>query len=373
MMRMSVKRSPSLNLAGPLRIIGDPRSHAALVRRGDIVVIDMPCCDAASAKVLADRKPAVVLNAAVPRVHSGLSDGFGVLERAGVVVLTVHDRSILALEDSSRIYVSGSGSDFTVHAQGFETTAAPVEAAPSTDDRALDLAQALAITEALDVIVLNDSDLDVAAAVSAWGDRLRAADVAVFSSGAGGRGEAAVLRRAARELKMPVIAVGEAATSASEMKRVDIIVGMIDSVPDVVLAKAQGVVLLEGPGPAMVARLSAAGTPYVVCESRLDPADIAVIIASQAGAQTVVTVGAGAHAYEFMSGVHPAGSLAARAIAGTRLVDAMVFGRLYRTRVSRALSWAWWLLAAAAVAAVVWLYPVTNDVVAGLIPSWWRP
>ena len=371
MMRMSVKRSQSLNLAGPLRVIGDPRTHAPLVKRGDVVVVDMPRWDVATAKVLADRKPAVVLNAAAPRVHNGMSAGVDVLERAGVVVLGVQDRSILALEDSTRVYVSGQEGDITVHAQGFETAAAPIDLSEQEQPQGFGLAHTLAVAEAFDVIALNDADLDVSAAIEAWGERLRGADVAVFSSGAGAHSEAKVLRTAAKDLKMTVIAAGDAAVSASVIKRVDIIVGMTDSVPDDILAKAHGVVLLEVPSAATVSRLSAANTAYVVCESRLDPADLGIVIAARGGAATVVTVGTGAASEDVTAGTYPAGSLAARVLAGSRLVDAMVFGRLYRSRVSRSLAWGWWLLAASAVGAVVWFYPVTHDAVAGLIPDSW--
>lgn len=357
-------------LTGPLRIGGDPRTLAGKVRKGDIVLVDRVDLDAATAEMLAERAPAAVINASPSMTGRFEARGATRLALRGIPLFDAADRRLLAASDGVTATIS------TDHATGIAsiTAGAFVSAAQAVgEDHIARRLEESASTGALRLPTLAASALDLVqrdgpqlvdgAHVPELDIDLRGRDVLVVAAGAGYKEQLRSLARPAKELKVAVIATGEAADAAAAVRRIDVVVGPFDAASDAVLARA-GAVVVHGESHAVAAtRLGALGVRYATSESRLDSGDLAIAIAASAGARTIIAVGSETTLPDLVDSPKGASTLLARMAAGPAWVDARTFSRLYRSRVSRLLTWGWLLLACAAVAGAAALQPAVHDAV----------
>jgi uncharacterized membrane-anchored protein len=147
------------------------------------------------------------------------------------------------------------------------------------------------------------------------------------------------LRAYIREFKPVIIAVDGGANALIEAGYwPDIIVGDMDSVSDKALQSGAEIVVhayRDGYAPGL-ARVTDLGLPSVCCPADGTSEDVAVLLADEAGASLIVTVGMRFGLVEFLdkgrSGM--ASTVLTRIRVGDKIVDAKGVSRLYQSRIA---------------------------------------
>lgn len=361
-------------ITGTLRVGGDPRALAARTRKGDIVVIDRVDVDAATADLIADKAPAAVINASPSLTGRFEARGATRFEERGVALFDAMDRKLLAVDDASPArLVFGSDTapatlivdslSIDLHEVGAEHIAQRLAESAHTGALRLPVLAA----SALDLVQRDGPSLVDGAHVPDLDVDLTGKDVLVVAAGAGYKEQLRHVKSAVKELKMVVIATGDAADAAATARQPHIVVGPFDSASDDVLRSAT-VAVAHGESHAVAAtRAGALGVRLATSQSRLEAADLAIALAASAGARTIVVAGMDTTVPDLIDSPKGASSLLARMAAGPAWIDARTFARVYRSRASRALSWVWVVVAGLALAGAASLHPSVRDFVTDLV------
>jgi uncharacterized membrane-anchored protein len=315
---------------GPARAVrpgaGDPaaatRALARRVEPGDVVVIDHLDLDLRSAEALLEARPGAVVN--VRRSVSGRQPvrGAALLVGAGVPVVDDVGPGLLSQVtdgvplrvDVGRVYAAAG-----LVGEGTALTSAAVEAAQAAARASVDSRLAAVGADSADFLRQHEDLLLEARGLPEV--RLPMADRFVLVVAPGGRSAAdlAALRGWLRE-RRPAVVTADSGTG---------------------LALAAGLrpdLVLGDPGEARESRIGDAerlGADDV--PAGLSATDLAIVLATAAGARLVVLTGSPVSYDELLDRdrASSAGLLAVRLAAGDRLVDAAAVARLHRPAVSR--------------------------------------
>ncbi len=369
--RLSPKR-PGAASAPPgrvatVRVLRDLRSQSGRVQEDDLVVVDHRDLDAASARVLAERKPFAVLNAT--EFISGRFANLGpqVLAERGVVLLEAERDGVLALRDGAVLRLDetslydGAVVVLDVHrvtatevSQRMEEARAGL--ATQLDSFAHTTSEFLRREEA---VVLHGTGLPEL--------RARVDGRAVLVVGPGAQlTDLKRLRRFIRQQKPVLIGVDSGAVLLVQRRlRPDVVVlSGLGEVGKKVLGRCREVVL-TGSGDAARRQLEKRNLPVHPVQSSVTGTDLALLMAQRAGARLVVPVGSPATLADFIDrGRSDQASLVVtRLQVGSILVEADALPQVYTGRV-RPWQLALVLVAALSVVAIsVALTPIGND--------WW--
>lgn len=372
-MSRSRSEASSSALVGTTRVGRDPRAVARTLKRGQVAIVDCVDLDAGAAEALARHAPACVVNASPSLTGRLVMRGAERLLALGVPLFDAGDRAVVAVPDGAACTIArGEDGAATFTSDGFDVTLTEVTA-DAVEER---LAQAragsaLRVPElaagALDLVRRDGPALVDGGAVRGLDLDLEGRDVLVVGAGPGFESQLAASRRAIKDLKMAVIATGDAADAVAAKHRIDVVVGPFEGVSDEVLARASRVVV-HGESHAVAAtRLGSLGVRYVSSESRLASEDLAVAIAASGGARTIVTVGLEASVTELIDSPKGASALLARMAAGSAWIDARTLVRVHRSRWTRLQGWLLVLVAAGALAGALSLHPSVRDAVSSLV------
>jgi uncharacterized membrane-anchored protein len=352
-------RPPALpGVAGPARLDHRTKNLTRRLQPGDIAIIDHADLDRVSAEALIGRAVSAVVNAA-PSI-SGRYPNLGpqLLVEAGIPLLdNVGPEVFDQLSEGQPVRLDGD----TVHA-GEEVVAKGTVQTPQTV--AADMAAAKAgLTDQLRAFVINTMEyierdstlLTDGIRIPELHTRLEGRHALVVARGYRHREDISALRAYIREFRPVMIGVDGGANALLESGyRPDLIVGDMDSVSDRALHCGAELVVhsyLNGHAPGLP-RVQDLGLRSVTCSAAGTSEDVAVLLADEAGASLIVTVGMRYSLVEFLdkgrSGM--ASAVLTRIRVADKIVDAKGVSRLYQSRIS---SWALMLLALAAVVTVL--------------------
>jgi uncharacterized membrane-anchored protein len=336
-MRESARGRGSSAADVTVRTHGDFRMLLGRVQPGDLVVIDRRDLDASSAKALAERKPAAVLNAS--QFVSGRFANLGptVLDGAGVLLLEADPAEVRRLKDGSVLRLDGS--------RLYEGERVVVEGHRLTSDdirERMDQARA-GMASQLDTFAHTASEF----LRREEGVLLHGTGLPTLRVSTSGRPVVVVgphaterqvrrLRAFLREQRPVLVGVdGGAELVARGRRRLDVLVLGRDAAPsDKVLRKAREVVLHDtGEGARrQVAKLN---VPTHEVSTSASGTDVALLLAHSGGARLVVPVGDPATLEELIDRERSdqASTVLTRMRLGTSVVEATAVPLLYTGRV----------------------------------------
>ena len=350
---MRLRAARPLQPASPLAASTAHTGRARLGRRtkelvkrldpGDIAVIDHEDLDRVAAEDLVERGVRCVLNACRSSSSRYPNAGPLVLADAGVHLVDCPDAPLFdLLGDGDEIVVRGGtiARDGGVIAEG---EVVDREAAM----RALEGARRR-IGEALEAFAVNTMEhireerellagrIDLPEFTTVFRDR----PVLVVVRGHGYQRDLRILRPYIRDVRPVLVAVdGGADALLAEGFQPDMIVGDMDSASDAALrSKAELVVHAypDGRAPGRE-RLDALGVRYAVVPAAATSEDVAMLIASEKGAELIVAVGTHFNLVEFLEKARGgmSSTFLTRLRVGEILVDAKGVSRLYRPSAGR--------------------------------------
>jgi uncharacterized membrane-anchored protein len=315
----------------------DFRMLLGRVQPGDLVVIDRRDLDAASAKALAERRPAVVLNATEFVSGRFANLGPAVLDGAGVVLLEADPAQVRGLKDGSVLRLDGSrlydgeqvavdGRRVTIEEIRDRMDRARTGMASQLDTFAHTASEFLRREEG---VLLHGTGLPTLR--TRVGDR----PVVVVGPQATDR-QVRRLRTFLREQRPVLVAVdGGAELVARGRRRIDVLVLGRDAAPsDKVLRRAREIVLHDTDDGARrkVAKLN---VPTHEVTTSASSTDVGLLLAHAGGARLVVPVGDPATLEELIDRERSdqASTVLTRMRLGTSVVEAGAVPLLYTGRV----------------------------------------
>lgn len=331
---------------------------ATRLNAGDIAVIDHVDLDRVTAQTLIKAKPIAVVNAQ-PCI-SGRYPNLGpeLLVARGIVLLDdVGDDVFGAVKEGTRIRIDGDtlyiGEDAIL--TGTVQDAASVEASMVEAKTGLSAQlEAFAVNTA--EFMNRERDLLVdGVGIPELKTAMKGRHVLVVVRGQDHAKDLRALRHYIREFKPVLIGVDGGADALIDAGlRPHVIVGDMDTVSDTALGTGAEVVVHahpDGRAPGLL-RVQDLGVPAVTFPMSGGSEDAALLIADDAGADLIVSVGSHADLTEFLDRGREgmASSFLTRLRLGSKLVDARSVTRLYRSRVTAA---ALLLLVIAAFVAIV--------------------
>jgi uncharacterized membrane-anchored protein len=355
----------------------DFRTLLSRIGTGDLVVIDRRDLDAASARALADRKPAAVLNAAEFVSGRFANLGPAVLADAGIVLLEGDPARVHGLADGRVLRLDGS----TLYDGPTEVLEAHRLTAEELEGR-MDRARA-GLASQLDTFAHTASEfLRREEGVLLHGDGLPSvrADLAGRTVVVvGPHATTTDVRRLAtflREQRPVLIGVdGGAELLARRRRRVDVVVLSAEAAPSDRVLRRAGEVVLHGTDDAVRRRVGKLNLPTYSVATGASSTDVGLLLAHQGGARLVVPVGDPSTLEEFIDRDRSdqASTVLTRLRLGSSVVEAGAVPLLYTGRVRT-----WQLLAILVVAIAVLAFslaatPVGNDGwhhVVDRLPGW---
>jgi uncharacterized membrane-anchored protein len=346
----------------------DFRTLIGRVQEGDLVVIDRRDLDAASAKALAERRPAAVLNAAEFVSGRFANLGPAVLDRAGVLLLEADATPVRQLKDGTVLRLDEGtlydGEHVAVQARRLST-----EQIRDRMDRAR-----TGMASQLDTFAHTASEfLRREEGVLLHGTGLPALRAKVAGRPVvvvGAQATSADVRRLAaflREQRPVLIGVdGGAELLLRRRRRVDVLVLSRDADPSEKALRRSREIVQHGTGEGARRRVAKLNVPTYDVATSASSTDVALLIAHNAGARLVVSVGDPATLEELIDRERSdqASTVLTRMRLGTSVVEASAVPLLYTGRV-RLWQVLLVLLAALAVLAfAVAATPIGHD--------WWR-
>ena len=331
---------------------------ATRLNPGDIAVIDHVDLDRVTAETLIKAKPVAVVNAQ-PCI-SGRYPNLGpeLLVARGIVLLDDVGADVFgAVKEGTRIRIDGDtlyiGEDPIL--TGTVQDAASVEASMVEAKTGLSAQlEAFAVNTA--EFMNRERDLLVdGVGIPELKTAMKGRHVLVVVRGQDHAKDLRALRHYIREFKPVLIGVDGGADALIDAGlRPHVIVGDMDTVSDTALGSGAEVVVHahpDGRAPGLL-RVQDLGVPAVTFPMSGGSEDAALLIADDAGADLVVSVGSHADLTEFLDRGREgmASSFLTRLRLGSKLVDARSVTRLYRSRVTAA---ALLLLVIAAFVAIV--------------------
>jgi uncharacterized membrane-anchored protein len=336
-------RAPVLpGVTGPARLDHRTKTLARRLAPGDIAIIDHVDLDRVSAEALISRQVAAVVNAA-PSI-SGRYPNLGpqVLIDAGVPLVDdagpelfdrVRDGQSVRL-DGDALYIGDA-----IVAKG--TVQTPETVAADTAVAKEGLAEQLRafVANTFEYIDRDSTLLTDGIKIPELKTRLEGRHALVVARGYRHREDLLALRGYIREFKPVMIGVDGGANALVEYGyRPALIVGDMDSVSDQALHCGAEIVVhayLNGVAPGLP-RVQDLGLSSVTCPAPGTSEDVAVLLADEAGATLIVTVGMRFSLVEFLdkgrSGM--ASAVLTRIRVADKIVDAKGVSRLYQSRIS---------------------------------------
>jgi uncharacterized membrane-anchored protein len=356
-----IRRTRSADLPGLYATARLDRRTKNIIRRlkpGDIAVLDHADLDRVSAEALVKLQAAAVVNAA-PSI-SGRYPNLGpqLLVEAGIPLIDdtgpeVFDR----IKEGQRVRLDG-GTLYRgekVVAKGTVQTAESVAADMAQAQQGLADQLRGFLANTVEYIERDSALLTEGIGVPGLSVRLDGRHVLVVARGYRHREDLLALRAYIREFRPVMIGVdGGANALLAAGYRPDVIVGDMDSVSDAALKCGADIVVHAYPNGIApgLARVEDLGVASVTCPAPGTSEDVAVLLADEAGATLIVTVGMRFSLVEFLdkgrSGM--ASAVLTRIKVGDKIVDAKGVSRLYQSRIS---SWSLVLLALAAALTVL--------------------
>jgi uncharacterized membrane-anchored protein len=336
-------RPPELpGIVGAARVDRRTKNLTKRLRPGEIAIIDHVDLDRVAAEGLVACQPAAVVNAA-PSI-SGRYPNLGpeIIVSAGIpLVDDVGADLMLRVVDGERMRL-----DSTVLYRDEVPLAYGVLQTKESVVAAMDEARAGLATQ-LEAFVANTMEyvrrerdllLD-GVGVPQISTKLEDKHVLIVVRGYNYREDLAALRPYLREYRPVLIGVDGGTDALIEAGyRPDIIVGDMDSVSDSALHSGAELVVhayRDGSAPGL-ARLERLGLAAVIFPATGTSEDIAMLLADDAGARLIVTVGTHATLTEVLDKGRDgnASSFLTRLRVGDKLIDAKGVSRLYRSRIS---------------------------------------
>jgi uncharacterized membrane-anchored protein len=347
-------------IAGPVRKDKRTKQLVKRLRRGDVAVIDHLDLDRVAAETLAERRPAVVVNAASSISGRYPNPGPMILLEAGIPMLDTAGQGVFELREGEQVRIDEQGA--VLRADGGEVARGewlvPEDVRKRVDDAKDNLAAALEdFTLNTLSYVRRDRDLLLEGLdLPQLETRIRDRHVLVVVRGHDYKKDLETLRGYVSEFRPVLIGVDGGADALLEAGyKPDVILGDMDSVTNEALACGAEIVVHaypdgRAPGRERVERLG--------LRPRLLPGagtseDMAMLLAYEADCDLIVAVGTHASMVDFLDKGRAgmASTFLVRLKVGTKLVDAKGVNRLYRVGVRRADLMV--LVAAALVAMVV--------------------
>jgi uncharacterized membrane-anchored protein len=368
------RTTAAVGLTGTARIDRDPRVLAARLRPGDVAVIDAVDLDRAAASDLVSAGVAAVVN--VSSTISGRYPSLGatVLVDAGVELVDgVGPDVVSRLRDGQQVTVADGEvrRGDTVLATGTRQTPESVGAALAASETGLSTQMEAFAASAAEYLRREHRLLLEPSTIPSLRVDATGRDVLVVAAGPDHREDLARLRRYAKEFKPVVVAVDEAADTARELGyRPAVIVGDLANVSDEAIRAADDVVVrIDADGAtAGLARVDRMGITRTTVTTTAHPADLALLMADEAGARVIVSAGTDRTLVSMLDSgrTRAAADFVTRLRVGSRLVDAQAAAAMYRPRVSAWLVAVLVLVAVLALGAAAWLTPTGQDVMTDL-------
>ena len=336
-------RPPALpGVAGPARLDHRTKALARRLAPGDIAIIDHADLDRVGAEALISCHVAAVVNVA-PCI-SGRYPNLGpqVLLDAGVPLVDdvgpevfdrVRDGQAVRL-DGDALYI-GDG----IVAKGTVQTQETVAASMAIAKEGLSEQLRAFVANTMEYIDRDSTLLTDGIKVPELRTRLEGRHALVVARGYRHHEDLLALRGYIREFKPVIIGVDGGANALLQAGyQPALIVGDMDSVSDQALQCGAEIVVhayLNGHAPGL-ARVQDLGLDSVTCPASGTSEDVAVLLADEAGATLIVTVGMRFSLVEFLdkgrSGM--ASAVLTRIRVADKIVDAKGVSRLYQSRIS---------------------------------------
>lgn len=331
--------------SGPVRKDKRTKLLVKRLRPGDVAVIDHLDLDRVAAETLAERRPAVVVNAASSISGRYPNPGPMLLLDAGIPMLDTAGQAVFELREGEQVRVDEHGA--VLRADGSEIARGewlvPEDVRKRVDDAKDNLASALEdFTLNTLSYVRRDRDLLLEGLdLPALETNLRDRHVLVVVRGHDYKKDLVTLRGYVSEFRPVLIGVDGGADALLEAGyRPDIILGDMDSVTNEALACGAEIVVHaypdgRAPGRERVERL---GLRPSILPGAGTSEDMAMLLAYEADCDLIVAVGTHASMVDFLDKGRAgmASTFLVRLKVGTKLVDAKGVNRLYRVGVRRA-------------------------------------
>jgi uncharacterized membrane-anchored protein len=315
------------------------------LRPGDVAVIDHLDLDRVAAQTLAERRPAVVVNAASSISGRYPNPGPMLLLDAGIPMLDTAGQGVFELREGEQVRVDEHGA--VLRADGTEIARGewlvPEDVRKRVDDAKDNLAAALEdFTLNTLSYVRRDRDLLLEGLdLPPLETNLRDRHVLVVVRGHDYKKDLQTLRGYVSEFRPVLIGVDGGADALLEAGfKPDIILGDMDSVTNEALACGAEIVVHaypdgRAPGRERVERL---GLRPRILPGAGTSEDMAMLLAYEADCDLIVAVGTHASMVDFLDKGRAgmASTFLVRLKVGTKLVDAKGVNRLYRVGVRRA-------------------------------------
>lgn len=339
-------------VSGVARLDSHPMHLAQRLKRDDVAIIDVLDLDQRTAEALAAARPAAVLNAAASISGRFPAGGAKVLLDAGVVLVDGLGADVLGVRDGDRVRIEGAevlqGTD--VIATGVRQSLPDVSDAMKAAAKGANVHLASFAASVLDAVDRDAPLLLEGAGLPTVETRIEGRQVVVLSTGFGHAQQLRSIRPFLRDRRPIIIAVGAGADEAmKDAYPPNIIVGNVEGMSEGVLTSGAEVVLHEpGAGDGGANRLDALNVHHVISDLTVSSDDLAILLAHNAGASLIVTVGVASGLSDYLEEGRPeaASTFLARLVAGGRLADANTVAGLYRHRYSP------WTLSALVLAAL---------------------
>jgi uncharacterized membrane-anchored protein len=354
----------------------DFRTLLSRIEPGDLVVIERRDLDAASARQLAERRPAAVLNAAEFVSGRFANLGPSVLLDAGVSLLEGDAAEVRALKAGTTVRLDGDTvraerTTLGVHRLTAEEVRDRMERARAGMSSQLDTFAHTA-SEFLrreEGALLNGSGLP--------GLRARVSDRTVVVVGAHATaGDVRRLRTFLREQRPVLIGVDAGAELlVRRRRRIDVLVLGADAAPSERVLRRAREVVLHGATDAVRRKVDKLNVPTHTVTTGVSSTDVALLLAHDGGARLVVPVGdpATLEALIDRERSDQASTVLTRMRLGTSVVEASAVPLLYTGRVRMWHLLLVLLLAVAVLVFTVAVTPIGNDAWHDLVdrlPGW---
>ena len=335
-----VRQDADRFVSGVARLDPSPMQLARRMKRDEIAIIDEMDLDQRTAEALASARPAAVLNAAPSLSGRFPAGGAKFLLDAGITLLDGLGPEILGVRDGDRVRIEGAevyqGADKI--AEGIRQTLPDVVESMSAASTGSGAHLASFAASVLDSVDRDAPLLLTGAGLPSVDVKLEGKQVVVLSTGFGHAEQLRRIRPYLRDRRPVIIAVGTGADEAvKDAYAPAIIVGNVEGIGEQALTSGAEVVLHEpGPGDGGANRLDALNVHHVVSDLAVSSEDLAILMAHNAGASLIVTVGVASGLGDFLEEGRPeaAATFLARLVAGGKLADASTVAALYRHRYS---------------------------------------
>jgi uncharacterized membrane-anchored protein len=339
------RRARSRDLPGVAATARLDRRTKNLTKRlkpGDIAIIDHADLDRVAADVLIRCQVSAVVNAAASISGRYPNLGPQLLVEAGIPLVDDVGPDVFdQVREGQQVRLDGETLYLaeTVVAKGTRQTADSVASDMATAKDGLAEQLKAFVTNTFEYIDRDSELLVEGIRIPELRTKLAGRHALVVARGYGYRADLQTLRAYIREFKPVIIGVDGGANALIEAGYwPHVIIGDMDSVSDKALTSGAEIVVhayRNGHAPGLP-RVQDLGIEPVICPADGTSEDVAVLLADEAGASLIVTVGMRFGLVEFLdkgrSGM--ASAVLTRIRVGDKIVDAKGVSRLYQSRIS---------------------------------------